>query len=178
MGAGEEKGGGGDVGVAEPVAEGVEGVGDNVAKVKGLDGTVEEVGDGAGGGGGGGGGGAADEEEEKRAELGVDVEEGVKELGEKGEREERLGILRGVLGGIRGEEREEAVGDVGEEDVELVELLFLALLHGDDLVAAEAEEGAAAGGHGKGGGALVLRGTHWVWTRSGTFYREQERWKL
>lgn len=50
---------------------------------------------------------------------------------------------------------------MGEEEVELVELLFLALLHGGDLVAAEAEEGAVAGGHGEGGSALVLRGNYW-----------------
>lgn len=168
-GSGDEQSGGGDAGVTEPVVEGVEGEGDGVTKIEGLDGAVEEVGDGPGGGGGGGGWTAAgEEEEEERPKLGVDGEKGIKKVREKGEREERLRLLSGVFWGVGGEEGEEAVGDVGEEEVELVELLFLALLHGGDLVAAEVDEGACAEGHGDGGAALVLHGSSY-WLDFGKF---------
>lgn len=46
----KEKGGGGDASVPKPVVEGVEGEGDGVAKVKELDGMIEEVDDRTGGG--------------------------------------------------------------------------------------------------------------------------------
>lgn len=39
--------GGGDIGVATPMAEGVEGKGDSVAKVEGFDGSVKQIGNGA-----------------------------------------------------------------------------------------------------------------------------------
>lgn len=80
----------------------------------------------------------------------------MEEFGEEGDGEEMMVMGLGFGGGR--EEREKVEGDEGMEVVDGLEVVVGGLVHGDDLVAAEAEESAAAvrvvaarGGGGGGG---------------------------
>lgn len=96
---------------------------------------------------------------EERLEMGLEGEEGLEEFGEEGDGEEMM-VMGLRFGGGGREEREKVEGDEGMEVVEGLEVVVGGLVHGDDLVAAEAEESAAAlvrvmaarGGGGGGGG--------------------------
>lgn len=138
------EGGDGDLGEALPGPDEVEAVGDGIADVEGLDAAVEQVGDEAVQGGFGELGRVAAHDEDG-LELGLAAEEGVEEVAEPGDGEEGGGGERGGgerWGGRGGgllEEVGEAVGDVFLEEVQVLQLLLVVVVHGDHLVAADAD---------------------------------------